>query len=244
MEEYNVLYLDKHNGVYLIGNHVMNLKHVIYDNVTEELLNDYLDKYGQPKYIYENNGVRLFTNEEKSHYYPELEASQLDRIEQQVSEVQSSLDSYNTYKINYLELTDGAEASPTIMRANIQALMKTADDTSIINAEPFIDEYVNATAESPIEHKAEEIRKYNNQVYSCIKDYTHNGEPNREPDKEKTLWKIKHTKDKTNPKPFIQPTGAHDVYMQDECCLFEIDVIMKLCTSKVDNNSYSPKNLI
>ena len=82
MEDYNILYLDKHNGVYLIGNHVMSgLKHVIYNDVTEELLNDYLDKYGQPKYIYENNGVRLFTDEERAQYYPEPEPSQLDRIE-------------------------------------------------------------------------------------------------------------------------------------------------------------------
>ena len=51
-----------------------------------------------------------------------------------------------------------------------------------------------------------------------------------------------HTKDKTNPKPFIQPTGAHDVYMKDECCLFEIDGVMKLCTSLVDNNAYSPSD--
>lgn len=101
MEEYNVLYLDKYNGVYLIGNHVMDLKHVIYDDVTEELLNDYLDKYGQPKYIYENNGVRLFTDEEKAMYYPEPEPSQLDRIEAAVNK--SHNDIIDEYTMQLIE---------------------------------------------------------------------------------------------------------------------------------------------
>lgn len=105
MEEYNVLYLDKYNGVYLIGNHVMDLKHVVYNDVTKELLNDYLDKYGQPKYIYENNSVRLFTAEEKARYYPEPEASQLDRIEEEVNSIKISLEEYNTYKEAYNILT-------------------------------------------------------------------------------------------------------------------------------------------
>lgn len=106
MEEYNILYLDKYNGVYLIGNHLMNgLKYVIYDNITEEILSDYLDKYGQPKYIYENNSVRLFTAEEKAKYYPEPEASQLDRIEEEVNNIKISLEEYNTYKEAYNILT-------------------------------------------------------------------------------------------------------------------------------------------
>lgn len=241
MEEYNVLYLDKNNGVYLIGNHVMSdLKYVIYNDVTEELLYDYLDKYGQPKYIYENESVRLFTDEEKKMYYPEPEPSQLDRMEQEIQNIKTSIEEQNTYKTAYDELTDASDASPALLRANIQVLMESASDTAIVNVEPFIDEYADGTMEVPVTYHDGNIRKYKGQVYECIKEYTHRGEPDWTPDKEKSLWMIKHTKDRNNPKPFVQPTMAEDSYMKDECCLFELEGVMKLCISKVDNNAYSP----
>ena len=173
--------------------------------------------------------------------YVEPEPSQLDRMEQEINNIKTSIEDYNTYKTAYNELTDASDASPVTLRANIQeVLMKSASDTAIVNVEPFIDEYVDGTMEVPVTYHDGDIRKYKGQVYECIKEYTHHGEPDRTPDKEKSLWMIKHTKDKSNPKPFIQPTMAEDSYMKDECCLFELDGVMKLCISKVDNNPYSP----
>ena len=216
-------------------------KRTKYDGDYEVTVQIYFSKFVDGELVLDEEAYQAYLNEQ-SKPQPEPKSSQLDRMEQEIQNIKTSIEEQNTYKQAYNELTDNSEIQPAVMRANIQMLMMAPSHTAIINAEPFIDEYVNATSESPISYKQGDIRKYLGQVYECIKEYTHNGEPNWEPDKEKTLWKIMHTKDKTNPKPFVQPTGAHDIYMKDEVCLFEIDGVMKLCTSKVDNNAYSPSD--
>ena len=170
--------------------------------------------------------------------YVEPEPSQLDRMEQEIQNVKTSIEDYNTYKTAYNELTDASDASPVTLRANIQVLMKSASDTAIVNVEPFIDSWVAGTQENPTHYEKDMPYKYNGQVYKCNQTHDNHGEDGYDPASAPALFSIAHTKDKTNPKPFVQPTGAHDVYMQDECCLFD----GKVYVSIIDNNAYSPES--
>ena len=128
------------------------------------------------------------------------------------------------------------------LRKNWQALLPANDNTKVINAEELCDEWVAGSMEAAVHYETNMYYKYKGQVYRCVQTHDNHGESGCEPDVAASLFSIAHTKDKANPKPFVQPTGAHDVYMKDEVCLFEIDGIMKLCTSKVDNNAYSPSD--
>lgn len=140
------------------------------------------------------------------------------------------------YKVAYEALTDGAMIEPLEMRGSIQALFESADSTSIVNAEPFVDEWKAGTMNEPIEYKIGDVRKEQGQVYECKQAHTHHGEEGWNPSTFKAGWIVKHTKDKTNPKPYIQPQGAHDAYMKDECVSWEGKVYVSLA----DSNVYSP----
>ena len=127
------------------------------------------------------------------------------------------------------------------LRKRWQALLPANDNTKIINAEDLCDEWQAGSMENPTHYEKDMPYKYNGQVYKCNQTHDNHGERSGwDPVSAPALFSIAHTKDKMNPKPFVQPTGAHDVYMKDECCLFAIEEVMKLCTSKVDNNAYSP----
>lgn len=128
------------------------------------------------------------------------------------------------------------------LRKQWQELLPANDNTKIINAEALCDEWLAGTMEKPTHYVQNMPYRYNGQVYKCNQTHDNHGEVGYEPDKSQALFSIAHTKDKTNPKPYVQPTGSHDAYMRDECCLFELDGVMKLCTSKANNNVYSPKD--
>jgi hypothetical protein len=105
-EVWNVLYLDNNDCIYLIGNHaVQEAKHVIYDDVTEELMNAYLDENGKPNYkAVEGKPVKL-TAEEKETLFPKSAPTQLDRIEESIQEIknmreQEIVDRYTLTLIN------------------------------------------------------------------------------------------------------------------------------------------------
>lgn len=119
------------------------------------------------------------------------------------------------------------------LRKQWQQLLTANDDTTIIDCEDLVDSW-----QADTDYVVDDIRKFEGQVYRCIQ--AHTSQPNWIPSNAASLWTVKHTKNKDKPKPFVQPQGAHDAYMKDECCLFEIDGVMKLCISKVDNNAYSP----
>lgn len=155
-----------------------------------------------------------------------------------MEEMQQSIDEINTYKASYELLTDGVDTNPQMLRASVQGLFSQATDTSIINAEAFVDEWTHGSPDHPIEHQEKEIRKYKGQVYECFMNHTDHGEPDRSPDVFKTAWRIKHTKDRNNPKPYVKPTGDHDAYQTDEVVIY-LDGFSYV--SKVDANVYTPE---
>ncbi len=238
-EVWNVFYLDGNDCLYLIGNYAMeDCKHIIYEGDTTELINVYLDENGNPNYKWDGEKLVELTSEEKEMYFPKPQPSQLDRIEESIKEINTTLSVTNEYKQAYETLTDGAKVEPLVMRKNIQALFASADSTSIVNAEPFVDEWKAGTMNEPIEYKIGDVRKENGQVYECKQAHTHHGEEGWNPSLFKAGWIVKHTKDKTNPKPYIQPQGSHDAYMKDECISWN----GKVYVSKVDSNVYSPSD--
>lgn len=119
------------------------------------------------------------------------------------------------------------------LRKQWQQLLTANDDTTIIDCEDLVDSW-----QADTDYGVDDIRKFEGQVYRCVQ--AHTSQADWTPSQTPALWAIKHTKNKDKPKPFVQPQGAHDAYMLDEVVLFEIDGVMKLCISKVDNNVYSP----
>lgn len=115
------------------------------------------------------------------------------------------------------------------LRKQWQQLLPANDDTKIIDCEDLVDNW-----DIGIDYAVNDIRKFDGQVYKCVQ--AHTSQDGWEPSQTPALWAVKHTKNKDNPKPFVQPTGAHDTYMMDEVVLFDGAVYI----SKVDNNAYSP----
>lgn len=167
----------------------------------------------------------------------EIQNARIVEQNSKIEELVNSIKVDTEYKEAYNLLTDNAPIKPMVMRSNIQALFVNADNTSIINAEAFVDEWVAATSGNPIEHSVGDIKKENGQVYECKQAHTHRGEPNWNPSIYTAAWIIKHTKDVTNPKPFVQPTHAENSYMKGECVIWTDG---KVYVSKVDNNDRSP----
>ena len=116
-----------------------------------------------------------------------------------------------------------------LLRKQWQQLLPANDDTKIIDCEDLVDNW-----DIGIDYAVDDIRKFDGQVYKCVQ--AHTSQDGWEPSQTPALWAIKHTKNKRNPKPYVQPTGAHDAYMIDEVVLFNDAVFI----SKVDNNAYSP----
>ena len=161
---------------------------------------------------------------------------QMNRIEEAV---QGGGSSSSEYKDKYTTLVgeDFLDASPVELRCNIQSLIttNTANGTLLINVEPFIDEWVAGTMSQPVEHAVSDVARYQDQVYVCKQTHTHHGEPGWDPATYHAGWVLKHTKDASNPKPFV--AESHNPYMKDEVALAADGFVYK---SLIDNNVWEP----
>lgn len=115
------------------------------------------------------------------------------------------------------------------LRKQWQQLLQANDDTTIIDCENLVDNWRTDTV-----YAINDICRYDGQVYRCVQ--AHTSQDSWEPSQASALWVIKHTKNKDNPKPFVQPQGAYDAYMKDEVVLYNDQVYI----SVMDNNAYSP----
>lgn len=115
------------------------------------------------------------------------------------------------------------------LRKQWQQLLQANDDTMIIDCEYLVDSW-----QADANYVVDDIRKFEGQVYRCVQ--AHTSQSDWTPSQAPALWAIKHTKNKDNPKPFIQPQGAHDAYMLDEVVLYNGQVYISI----IDNNAYSP----
>ena len=77
------LYLYPNNCIYTYSPDVSlrECKNIWVNEVSQEVFDNLLDAEDNPNYIYENETVRLLTQEEKKRLYPTPPQTQLDRIE-------------------------------------------------------------------------------------------------------------------------------------------------------------------
>lgn len=108
--------------------------------------------------------------------------------------------------------------------------------TLVVDNELFYDNWKSGTTEEPAHYEVNMFYRYEDQIYKCIQEHDNHGEEGWEPSKSQALFTIAHTKNKANPKKWVQPLGAHDAYMTDEVCTYEGKVYISL----VNNNVWIP----
>ena len=86
------------------------------------------------------------------------------------------------------------------------------DDQTVAELSALFDPWKN---EPGTNYTAGELRHWDDTVIECIQTHTHN-DPNHTPNLTPALWKIHRTTSGANPDRWVQPTGGHDAYAQDE----------------------------
>lgn len=82
----------------------------------------------------------------------------------------------------------------------------------IIDLGPLLLPWKAGTASEPISYKAGDVRTYGGQIWKCVQAHDHHGEPGWEPGTAASLWSPYHATDADHALPWVQPTGAHDMY--------------------------------
>ncbi len=82
-----------------------------------------------------------------------------------------------------------------------------------------------------------DLRQRNGLLYRCCQAHDSTANPTWEPGTVPALWALAHTTDPNHATPFVQPTGAHDVFMLGECTVYDDGITYR---STVDNNDHAP----
>ena len=124
------------------------------------------------------------------------------------------------------------------LRAQMEAAFEKA--TPNMTADEVIRSRVLCKPWKPGKHSAGEIYATANQVWKCIQDYDHAIYPKIAP--ENATWGTFHTPyHGTTPDtamPWVQPTGAHDIYLTGEYMVWTDGLIYRCLSS----TNYSPAN--
>ena len=105
--------------------------------------------------------------------------------------------------------------------------------TEIIAKEEFIPEWDNKK-----DYTNEKIGipvQYEGQVYTLLQPHNASYYPNTNPVILAALWRVKHTTDPLKAKPWVKPTSTSDMYLKNECMIFE-DKVYKCLRDTI----YSP----
>ena len=94
------------------------------------------------------------------------------------------------------------------------------------------------TSGSPIYYAAGEVRSENGNPYKCCQAHTHSGEAGWNPSAAPALWTQYHGTSYATARPFLHPTGAHDIYLYDEYMIFTDSKVYR-CIS-ANGSAYSP----
>lgn len=139
-----------------------------------------------------------------------------------------------------MSLTEAQIVRAYAIRASIDGVLPViADDTAKVNeAVNLIKPWKPGTMESPIVYTAKtDLRTHNGIPYRCAQTHTHHGEADWEPGAAPSLWVQYHGTSLETARPFVQPTGAHDVYRLGEYTIWTDDQVY---TPATDNMAYSP----
>lgn len=120
-------------------------------------------------------------------------------------------------------------------QARKQAPEAAAND--VIDLGPLLAPWKAGTMDSPVAYAAGDVRTYNGQPWKCVQAHTHHGESGWEPGVAASLWANYHATDAAHALPWVQPTGAHDMYKPGEYMIW-MDGEAYRCLS---DTAYSPE---
>lgn len=98
------------------------------------------------------------------------------------------------------------------------AIAKAVDSPAIINELPdAIRQWKAGTMDAPITYTQDkDVRMDEGIPYMCCLTHTHHGEAGWNPASAASLWRAYHGTSEVTARPYIAPTGAHDMYRIDE----------------------------
>jgi hypothetical protein len=89
----------------------------------------------------------------------------------------------------------------------------------------------------PSKYEAGDVRTDGGIPYTCIPPgHDSTGNPGWRPSASKTLWMQTHGTDVASARPWIAPTGAHNMYKAGECMIWTDDLVWRCVSDTV----YSP----
>ena len=115
-----------------------------------------------------------------------------------------------------------------------------------------LDKFVNKIIDSPAEinenpvairfwhegsYNIGDVRTYEGIPYKCVQAHDSTGNSAWTPDVTPSLWMQYHGTTKETARPWVQPTGAHDMYKENEYMIWEDKIYH--CIS---DTTYSPKD--
>jgi len=113
----------------------------------------------------------------------------------------------------------------------------TMDDTAIIDEEekiPYWDpnkDYTNCPRGYAVAFDIEGERN----IFGLLIPHNASHYPNDNPENNRTLWSLKHTKNPRKARAYVRPNGTSGLYMLDECYKAGETVYI----SEIDNNGYT-----
>lgn len=122
-------------------------------------------------------------------------------------------------------------------QARARAREADAGVNEVIDLGPLLEEWKAGTAEMAVTYAAGDVRTYAGQPWKCVQGRTHHGEPGWEPGTAASLWMACHATDAAHALPWVQPTGAHDMYQVGEYMIWTDKVIYRC----VQATAYSPE---
>ena len=122
-------------------------------------------------------------------------------------------------------------------QARARAREADAGVNEVIDLGPLLEEWKAGTAEMAVTYAAGDVRTYAGQPWKCVQGHTHHEEPGWEPGTAASLWTACHATDAAHALPWVQPTGAHDMYQAGEYMIWTDKVIYRC----VQATAYSPE---
>ena len=124
----------------------------------------------------------------------------------------------------------GAMAARNARRA---AETEDASANEVIDLAPLLKEWHEDAYESGA------VRVYKGKPFKCVQAHDSTGNPSWNPEEAPSLWANYHGTDAAHALPYVQPTGAHDAYMNGEYAVWKDTVY--LCT--VNHTVHDPGTL-
>ncbi|MDL2257595.1 hypothetical protein LJC42_00350 [Eubacteriales bacterium OttesenSCG-928-K08] len=107
-----------------------------------------------------------------------------------------------------MTLQDRLRALGVLMQTQIPAVIAAGNPDQIIKIMALFPEWGER------HFAAGDVVIYNSIPYKCVQE--HDAQPDWAPDKTPALWASWHARSAETALPFVQPTGAHDQYLESE----------------------------